>query len=332
MYYDISELLLLLRPYDPLKVEVLTNTRRHVDCGLSSVGLKLHCLEEDEAIRKLIAALGGRDRANANRQYQHAQSSVTFVLPPLGNARSAILLIECLESYFGYRIFNNPNFQIQICSPGRLEPRYAAILTIAFYLGSDLLRRYSLERLATTFSVNKLTNTRGRRIALYDGKGALDLDFQWWELKEGGLVIAPTIPFVYERTDILTCQTKVDIRNVNFLATLLVHHQRVDYWERLGFRFVQDMTALLERHLLSGILQSSWIHPADGTQENDAPFFSAYQELELYVFEERLRLKQRPWWQPAPPPSGILYETRQLIETLYQDLHAEASLIRRETP
>ncbi len=332
MYYDISELLLLLRPFDPLKVEVLANTRRQVDHGLLSVGLKLHCLEEDEPIKKLIVELGGRERANANRMYRHEQSAVTFVLPPLGSARAAILLIECLESFFGYKIFNNPKFQIQVCSPGRLGPRYAAMLTIAFYLGSDLLRRYSLERLATTFSNNNQSYTRGRRIALYDGKGDLDQDFEWWDLEGSSLAISGTLPFESERTDILTCQTKVDIRNVNLLATLLVHHQKLAYWEHLGFRFVQEMEALLGRHLMGGILQSSWIHPADGTLEDDSSFLSAYQELELYVFQERLRLKQRHQWEPAKPPSGILYETRQLIDTLYQHLQAEAAHIRKERP
>ena len=67
-----------------------------------------------------------------------------------------------------------------MCSPCRLEAPQASILAIAFYLGSDVLRRYSLDDLTTTFSEDTLPNShkhRGRRIVLYDGEGTLDRDF-----------------------------------------------------------------------------------------------------------------------------------------------------------
>jgi hypothetical protein len=72
-----------------------------------------------------------------------------------------------------------------VCSPCRLDGPRAAILAIAFYLGSDVLRRYSLDDPATTFSEDTLPNGhqhRVRRIVLYDGGGDLDRDFEWWNL------------------------------------------------------------------------------------------------------------------------------------------------------
>jgi hypothetical protein len=55
--------------------------------------------------------------------------------PMVGNARSAILLLECLEEFIGAKLFNNPEIQLQVCSPGRLDPRRSALLAIGFYLG-----------------------------------------------------------------------------------------------------------------------------------------------------------------------------------------------------
>src|SRR5260370_42042218 len=49
-------------------------------------------------------------------------------------------------------LFSNPEIQIQVCSPGRLDARRSALLAIGFYLGSDTLRRYTLGDLATSFA------------------------------------------------------------------------------------------------------------------------------------------------------------------------------------
>src|SRR2546430_7865971 len=74
-----------------------------------------------------------------------------IVLPPVGSARSAILLLECIEHFIGSALFSNPEIQIQVCSPGRLDARRSALLAIGFYLGSDTLRRYTLGDLAPSF-------------------------------------------------------------------------------------------------------------------------------------------------------------------------------------
>ena len=167
-------------------------------------------------------------------------------------------------------------------------------------LDSDVLRRYSLDDLATTFSEDTLPNGhkhRGRRIVLYDGEGDLDRDFEWWNLEKDRLSILPQLPFLKERTDVLTCQSKTDIENTNLMATLLSHDQHVAYWKHLGCRFVADVEALLKRHLLQGILEVSWIHPATGEIADDTQFFSTLQELMAYAFEEYARLRGR---EPQP--------------------------------
>lgn len=334
MSYNVHKLLLFLRPHNPLKVDSLAQNMRTVEYGLTTMGLKLHCMEEGPKIRGLVEALGGQVEALAARPYKHEKAAVTFVLPAFGNARSAILFLECLESYLGYPVFRNPQFQIQACSPCRLLPQYASILTAAFYLGSDLLRRYTLEDMETTFSSHKdyPTLRRGRRIVLYDGLGNLDRQFPWWRLNEReNLMVVNTIPFKQDRTDILTCQTRVDLRNVNLLATLLSHYQSGAYWERLGERFVRDFRALLSEHLLDGILTVPWVHADDAEPaEGDAAFFRVYKDLEEYVFAEYDRMKKHriTWWsrQRATSP-GILVQTRRLIEEYRQELLEEAESV-----
>jgi len=325
--YTMEDLLSVLQPHGPVKVDALSKNRRRVEHGLTTVGLKIHCLGDSRDLLHLIDALGGWSEVIASRFYAHARASVSVILPPVGSARSAILLLECIEKYFGHPIFHNPRYQIQVCSPCRLDGPRAAILAIAFYLGSDVLRRYSLDDLATTFSEDTLPNShkhRGRRIVLYDGEGDLDRDFEWWNLEKDRLSILPQLPFLKERTDVLTCQSKTDIENTNLMATLLSHDQHVAYWKHLGCRFVADVEALLKRHLLQGILEVSWIHPATGEMADDTQFFSTLQELMAYAFEEYARLGVESCKQRTSDRPGILAEMRALLQHYRAELLAES--------
>jgi hypothetical protein len=233
-------------------------------------------------------------------------------------------------------MFHNPRYQIQVCSPCRLDGPRAAILAIAFYLGSDVLRRYSLDDLATTFSEDTLPNShkhRGRRIVLYDGEGDLDRNFEWWNLEKDRLSILPQLPFLKERTDVLTCQSKTDIENTNLMATLLSHDQHVAYWKHLGCRFVADVEALLKRHLLQGILEVSWIHPATGEMADDTQSFSALQELMAYAFEEYARLEKErsnQWRRGTSDRPGILEEMQALLQHYRAELLAESGRLLQE--
>ena len=147
MAYTMEHLLSVLHPSCPAEADVLCKTRRRVEHGLTTVGLKIHCLGDNWELLNLIRALGGRSEVIGTRVYAHACASVTVILPPVGSACLAIMLLECIEKYFGHPIFHNPRYQIQVCSPCRLDGRHAAILAIAFYLGSDVLRRYSLDEI-----------------------------------------------------------------------------------------------------------------------------------------------------------------------------------------
>src|SRR6516165_4962450 len=105
--------------------------------------------------------------------YRHARASLCLVLPPVGNARAAILLLECIERFTGSTLFSDQKVQIQVCSPGRLNARRSALLAIGFYLGSDTLRRYSCGDLETTVSYGRRFQG-GRRLIIYDGGGEFD--------------------------------------------------------------------------------------------------------------------------------------------------------------
>jgi len=128
--------------------------------------------------------------------YKHSQASLCLVLPPVGNARAAILLLECIEHFIGSALFGNQKIQIQVCSPGRLNLRRSALLAIGFYLGSDTLRRYTCGDLETTVS-RDCRYQRGQRLVIYDAGGDFDRGFEWWERVGNGKdrLIQRQLPF-----------------------------------------------------------------------------------------------------------------------------------------
>lgn len=321
---SIDRLLEVLRASAPTKVEGLARAKRCVRHGLLSVGLKLHCLGEEHLFDPLIEALGGEMKVLERNVYKSTRARLCLVLPPLGNAEAAIVLLECIEQYTGCRMFDNPSIQLQVCSPGRLAPRNAALHAIGFYLSSDTLRQYELDDFETTVSDRHYG--RGKRIVIYDAGayGDFDCAFAWWARSTDGLVVRPTLPFLADRTDILVGPgSRSDIRNINLLATLLVHAQCADgdgYWCALGEAFARDLTSLLDRHLLTGLIEAPWVSTCnrwgdgDGTS-SDRAFFSALQELTSYAVGEALRLdKGRGSRATAPEASrGILGEMQELL-------------------
>lgn len=310
----------------PAKVDALRREKRRVVHGLLSVGLKLHCLGEDHHFSALFTALGGEFWPLDRNVYKHARAKFCLVLPPVGSARAAVSLLECIEEYTGCRLFNNPNVQLQVCSPGRLSPRNAALNAIGFYLSSDTLRQYELEDFATTVS-NDLHYDRGKRLVIYDAgpSGEFDPDFAWWARHgAGGLTVRSTLPFLNARTDLLLGPgSRIDIQNVNLLATLLVHAQseRDGYWSSLGELFADELTALLDRHLLAGLLDAPWVCAAKADRApwtcppigswsaaHDRQFISALQELTAYAAAEAGRLSGM-----TAARGGILSEVQTLL-------------------
>src|SRR6266851_4486803 len=138
--YSFEDLLALLHGHAPAKVDAVALHRRRVEHGHLSVGLKIHCLGDGSQFSTLVEGLGGAQKILDVNYYKHSHASLCLVLPPVGSARSAILLLECIEHFIGSALFSNPEIQIQVCSPGRLGARRSALLAIGFYLGSDTLR------------------------------------------------------------------------------------------------------------------------------------------------------------------------------------------------
>ena len=86
--------------------------------GHLSVGLKIHCLGDGSQFSTLVEGLGGAQKILDVNYYKHSNASLCLVLPPVGSAPSAILLLECIEQFIESALFSNPEIQIQVCSPG----------------------------------------------------------------------------------------------------------------------------------------------------------------------------------------------------------------------
>jgi hypothetical protein len=320
---SLEHLLAILRERTPTEADALAEHRRRVEHGLLSVGLKVHCLGAGKEFASLVKRLGGNSRVLQINMYKHARASLCLVLPPVGNARAATALLECVASYTGCSLLGNRSVQIQVCSPGRLDPRRSALLAIGFYLGSDTLRRYVLGDFETTVS-NDVRYGRGQRLVIYDAAGEFDRGFEWWSRSRNGLgrVIRRHLPFENGRTDLLAgSASKLDIENINLLATLLVHAQVKGYWAALGQQFEGEMHALLDRHLLAGLADAPWVKSGDPERYGDRRFMSALQELVAYAFDESARLSKkskarssRSRQQAGLESHGILHEMQSMLQ------------------
>jgi len=205
-------------------------------------------------------------------------------------------------------------------------------LAIGFYLGSDTLRRYILGDLATSFAKNP-HYPRGKRLVLYDAEGDFDQQFDWWIRSGNHRLVEPRLPFNSGRSDLLTGSgSRLDIENVNLLATLLVHAQYQGYWNQLGMQFQEEMEALLERHILKGLVNAPWVRTDDPESEDDDRCLAALQELVAYAFEETARVKKGGWFQgwreiPARSSRGILQEVQSLLEKYRSELVRQSDLL-----
>ena len=111
----LEDLLAILHDRAPAKTDALALQCRRVDHGLLSVGLKIHYLGSGSEFFSLVDRLGGASKVLQINMYKHSQASLCLVLPPVGNARAAILLLECIECFTGSALFANPEIQIQVC-------------------------------------------------------------------------------------------------------------------------------------------------------------------------------------------------------------------------
>ncbi len=283
---------------------VMTNLRR-THCGLLPIGLKIHCVTKNppgvEGLQQ-----GYFTAHNAGR---------CFNLPPLGNIDAVRLVFDTLQKRTGVSFLDNPDFQIQVCSPGMLSPQNAALLGIGFYLGASTIQRYRREDFIT--SHQSLTGTR---LIIY-GAGVMDASFDWWAKDKWGNLVIESMSQpgrgIYNRTDVLTCRSIRDIQNVNLIATLLLHAQYGGYWKDLGEQFIAEMRHMLERHMLMGLLDASWVRqhytslrgPDSSAAKDSSGFFDALEELMNYVFAEVERINR----QGESGKQGILYEMQSIL-------------------
>ncbi len=329
--YTLQDLLVALEPFAPIKVSAVSANHRRVDHGLLTVGLKLHSFGGCEAFRPLIEELGGWSQIIEVNHYRRSSASFTLVLPPVGNARTAVQLLECIEAMIDIPIFGSKHVQIQVCSPGRLSSSRAAMLAILFYLGSDVLRRYTLEDFETTYSSDKtLVESlrpfkRGSRLVLYDAPwGKFDKNFEWWRRRAttGRLWRKQKLPFGSARTDVLSAKSRIDIHNINLAATLLCHSQYAGFWAELGVQLEERLQKLLHDHLLDELLYASWLHTEEEVATGDQEFMLALDQLMTYAIQDSFHSKKGR----AVGRRGILVEVKQLFDEFRRLLVADSTV------
>jgi len=178
---------------------------------------------------------------------------------------------------------------------------------------------------------------RGRRLVIYDAGGDFERGFEWWERSGNGTdrLIRLQLPFENGRSDLLTGNgSRLDVENINLLATLLIHAEHQGYWSKLGEQFEEDMQSLLDRHLLAGLVNAPWVRTGDAESADDTKFFSALQELVAYVFEESVRVKKTSgilfsrWHEiPAGSSPGILHEMQSFLKKYRTEIVRQSGLL-----
>jgi hypothetical protein len=255
---------------------------RTVENGQLPIGIKIHCLKNAHPAKDYLQQ-GYFAAHNANS---------CFNLPPVGNVQVSIELLKKIEEKSGVKILNNPeNYYVQICNPGRLNNENAGLLTIGFYLSSDVIRDFKQIDLNTTH--HHLTASK---IAIYDA-GVQDNEFQYYGLNDSGeLSILSTLP-QEGRTDILWGITEQDIRNVNLISTLLFHSQFGGFFKEIGDEFKTEFKKILNKHYLGGSLETIWInkggHKIGGEDVPQKPSYKYEQvmsDIQSYVMDEAKRI------------------------------------------
>jgi hypothetical protein len=98
-------------------------------------------------------------------------------------------------------------------------------------------------------------------------------------------------------------------------------------------QFQDEMEALLERHVLNGLVDAPWVRTDDLESDDDDRFFAALQELVAYAFEESVRIKKKgrlfPSWHEISVRSsrGILQEVQSLLQKYRSELVRQSRLL-----
>jgi len=98
-------------------------------------------------------------------------------------------------------------------------------------------------------------------------------------------------------------------------------------------QFQDEMEALLERHVLNGLVDAPWVWTDDPESDDDYRFFAALQELVAYAFEESVRIKKKgglfSGWHEIPVRSsrGILQEVQSLLQKYRNEVVRQSRLL-----
>ena len=103
-------------------------------------------------------------------------------------------------------------------------------------------------------------------------------------------------------------------------------------------QFEEETEALLERHVLKGLVDAPWVRTDDPKSGDDDGFFAALQELVGYAFEESVRIKKKgslfPRWHEILVRSshGILQEVQSLLQKYRSELVRQSRLLDQGDP
>jgi hypothetical protein len=87
-------------------------------------------------------------------------------------------------------------------------------------------------------------------------------------------------------------------------------------------QFEEETEALLERHVLEGLVDAPWVR-TDDPESDDDRFFAALQELVAYAFEESARIKK----EGRLFSRGILQEVQSLLQKYRSELVRQSDLL-----
>ncbi len=310
-WYDVEDLFFY-------SVDETLQNYRQVKHALLPVGMKIHCVSDEGLFNVLFDCLIGTIDSGDQRTPLHVKhanmfkqeaGAWCFVLPPVGNSDAASALISHLERITGAKLFKSTNYQIQLCAPGKLEGRDAAILSILFYASSDIIRRFnSKEQLKTTFSGHgKTCIACGIRPVLHGVGGqtsTFDRNFLYYTKDaNGSKQVYFRLPWKSgkHRTDILAgpC-TKGDIKRFNLISSLLVHRRYGGFWAELGEKLYDRTLQIMVEHQIGYMLDFPWVHSSfvqKPSSIEDDLVFDAIVELHELLHDEAKNLSSSTSWE-----------------------------------
>ncbi len=289
-----------------------------IEYGLLPIGLKIHCATANPP---------GKDFLSTGYFAAH-NAGTCFNLPPVGNMRMVQELFQLLKRRAGVNFLNNPDYQIQVCTPGVLTGLSAAILGMCFYLGSDQIRfNFAKENFITTHS-----ETGGRLVI--QGAGVVDRKFQWWRRGLADqLLVEPLGDEFSNRTDVLMCQSLQDIETVNLVATLLVHATYGGYWSVLGRTFEDEAISLFKSRGLAFVLTAQWVSTRryGSFDKEQTEYFDVLCRLASYATAQAHALEVlRQQGDREAARGNLLYDMQELLAKYRTAILVKSVEARRE--